>query len=188
MNDRDEPTGETGPDRAPREPDPDLTDATFADIVARWDEEPEWSGTARPTGPPAPDAPTNPPPSPTLPPAMRPLPETGEPDADDTELLDLDDPELLDRAGWRGYSPPEQQEHFEPPTPTLPPAHDVTYWLAVLGLTLGPLIIVWAAVVSSTPDPGWWVLLGIAATVVGFGLLVLRGSEDRDPDDNGARV
>ncbi len=91
--------------------------------------------------------------------------------------------------GWRGYAPPPDiDDHFEPPPPDLPPAHDATYWLAVAGLTLGPVLIMWAAVFSNNPDPGWWVLFGIALTVAGFGLMVLRGSGERDPDDNGARL
>ena len=66
--------------------------------------------------------------------------------------------------------------------------HDATYWLAVAGMTLGPLTVIWAAMVSRNPDPGWWVLTGIVLTVAGFGLMVLRGSGERDPDDNGAQV
>ena len=58
----------------------------------------------------------------------------------------------------------------------------------MLGICLGPLVIVWAAVLSHNPDPGWWVLFGLAVTVAGFALMVLRGPGDRDPDDNGARV
>ena len=89
---------------------------------------------------------------------------------------------------WRGHTPAEVEEHFEPPDPALPPAHDATYWLALAGLVLGPLIVVWAAVISGDPDPGWWVLLGIVATIGGFGLMVMRGSGERDPDDDGAVV
>ena len=64
----------------------------------------------------------------------------------------------------------------------------IAYWLAVAGMTLGPLLVIWAAMVSRNPDPGWWVLTGIVLTVAGFGLMVLRGSGERDPDDNGAQV
>ena len=67
--------------------------------------------------------------------------------------------------------------------------HDATYWAAVAGLVLGPLLVLWAAFLSGNPDPGWWIVTGIALTVVGFGLLVLRGSTDADTeDDDGAKV
>ncbi len=89
---------------------------------------------------------------------------------------------------WRGYLPEEPDEHFEPPEPQLPPAHDATYWLAVLGLVGGPLLVLWAVVFSSNPDPGWSVVAGILLTLAGFGLLILRGSGERDPGDDGSRL
>lgn len=92
------------------------------------------------------------------------------------------------RGAWRGYEPPEEDEHFEPPDPSLPPVHDATYWAAVAGLVLGPLVVLWAAFLSGNPDPGWWIVTGITLTVLGFGLLLLRGSTDGDPEDDGARV
>ncbi|HOF63244.1 MAG TPA: hypothetical protein PLL54_02985 [Dermatophilaceae bacterium] len=93
------------------------------------------------------------------------------------------------RGAWRGYEPLEEDEHFLPPDPELPPVHDATYWAAVAGLVLGPLLVLWAAFLSGNPDPGWWIVTGIALTVVGFGLLVLRGSTDADTeDDDGAKV
>ncbi len=97
-------------------------------------------------------------------------------------------PDEPPEAGWRQHSPTELDEHFEPPDPALPPVHDATYWLALAGLTLGPLLVVWAAVFSGHPDPGWWVVAGIVATIGGFALLVIRGSTDKDPDDDGAVV
>ncbi len=95
--------------------------------------------------------------------------------------------EELDLSAWRSFLPAEDDEHFEPPEPELPPAHDATYWLAVFGVVAGPLLVLWAVVLSGNPDPGWWVLSGVSLTVAGFGLMILRGSGDRDPDD-GARV
>jgi len=149
-------------------------DSRFASIVAHWDEEAidappdEWGPTLTPLAP-----------TPDVAPDVARWPRPGD------EAADPDDEQLF---GWRGYTPAEDDEHFDPPAPVLPPAHDATYWLAVLGICLGPLLIVWAAVLSRNPDPGWWVLLGIALTVAGFGLMVVRGSGDRDPNDNGARV
>ena len=125
---------------------------------------------------------------------------------DDRSRGNADDPDDIDArfreiiAGWeattdpaapttpRSYEPTEPDDHFEPPAPTLPPAHDATFWLAIVGVVGGPLMILWATLLSGNPDPGWWVVAGIAATVVGFGLIVLRGSTERDPDDDGARV
>jgi hypothetical protein len=93
-----------------------------------------------------------------------------------------------DTQAWRGYLPDEPDEHFEPPEPQLPPPHDATYWLAVLGLVAGPLLVLWAVVLSGDPDPGWLILAGLLLTVGGFGLLVMRGSGERDPGDDGSRV
>ena len=92
------------------------------------------------------------------------------------------------RAAWRGYAPAEEDKHFEPPEPDLPPAHDATYWIAVMSMVLGPLLIVWAAFLSHNPDPGWWIVGGIVLTVMGFALVIVRDSGERDPDDDGARV
>jgi hypothetical protein len=49
-------------------------------------------------------------------------------------------------------------------------------------------VVLWAAFFSGDPDPGWWIVTGIVMLVVGFGLMLARGSGERDPDDNGARV
>ena len=176
---------------------PNDVDVEFASIIARWDDEasdPHIDGlptvtidTDRPeplpsgpplsgpplSGPPLSGPPLSGPPEPTLP--VHPMLSES---ADGGEQL----------FGWRGHTPPPDDEHFEIPTPVLPPAHDATYWLSVAGMTLGPLLILWAAVLSRDPDPGWWVLAGTVLTVAGFGLMVLRGSGERDPDDNGAQV
>lgn len=172
------------PEQRPGEQDPrpEDIDAQFEAILAGWDQSAPTSGSALlreldltylhrpgPLDEPAEDEPH-----------LRQSPD---------ELLDADTDESTEPdTGWRRHTPPEVEEHFEPPVPTLPPAHDATYWLAVAGLTLGPLLVVWAAVLSGDPDPGWWVLIGILATIAGFGLVVLRGSGERDPDDDGARV
>lgn len=177
------------------DPRDDDLDARFAAIVAGWDESAPTSGSER--------MPSASPPGASVGPQLPESPATGsagsagsagsgsgadesplEPPAGE-QLIELDPERFI---GWRGYVAPEVEEHFEPPSPKLPPAHDATYWLALLGLTAGPLLVLWATVFSHNPDPGWWVLLGCVATAVGFGLLVLRGSGERDPDDDGARV
>ena len=70
----------------------------------------------------------------------------------------------------------------------LPPAHDATYWLAVVGMVAGPLLVLWAVVFSGNPDPGWLIVAGLLMLGFGFGLLVMRGSGERDPDDDGSRL
>ena len=192
-------TDPSGPAPDGERPDPprpgaggDDLDARFAEIVAGWDGTAETSGSAL-RGEWSVDLPVTdalPASEPDLP-----RPATGRGPTFDGDVGT--DPAGASWSvhprppapGWRGHLPPEEDEHFVPPDPpALPPAHDATYWLALAGLTIGPLVVVWAAAFSGNPDPGWWVLLGIAATVVGFGLLVLRGSGERDPDDDGAQV
>ncbi len=185
-----------GSSSGPPEPNPDPSplgsqptdsdiDASFASIIAHWEHDlPADFSQPRPTGP-------------GIGPRARPdddhdpslaegLDSVHFGDVEVTPPLDIvEDPSMF---GWRSYAPPEADDHFEPGPPQLPPVHDATYWLSVVGLTLGPLIVIWAAVFSTNPDPGWWVLFGITLTVAGFGLMVLRGSGDRDPDDTGAQV
>lgn len=167
-------------------PSADDVDVQFASIIAHWDEQaPEPLGDGRPVV-----AETD------WPDALAGSRVIGRSNADPDDASAVDGEGDGDRDaggeqrlfGWRGHTPPPDDEHFEPPAPVLPPVHDATYWLAVAGMTLGPLLIVWAAVLSHDPDPGWWVLGGILLTVAGFGLMVLRGSGERDPDDNGAQV
>lgn len=161
----------------PEPPDPDV-DAQFARIVAGWHEQAPTSG------------------SDSLPPLEPPLVAAEHTDSAGvpTPASGSADPggippeTLAEADAWRGYSPPEVEEHFEPPDPAVPSPRDATYWLSLLGLAGGPLLTIWAAVFSGNPDPGWIVALGVLATFAGFGLLVLRGSGERDPGDNGARV
>lgn len=110
----------------------------------------------------------------------------GTPVGKDTTGAPADDDDL--GSVWRGYRPAEIDEHFQPPDPPVPSARDATYWLSVVGLAGGPLLAIWAAVLSGNPDPGWLIVIGVLMTFAGFGLLVMRGSTERDPDDNGARV
>ncbi|HRW17861.1 MAG TPA: hypothetical protein P5181_03345 [Dermatophilaceae bacterium] len=164
-----------------REPDEEDLDARFEQIIAGWDDIPDLpepsrqEQSAQPEQSEQPARPDRPVESPGTP---------GDSRLGGAPAAYLGDDDL----GWRGYRVAEPDEHFEPPEPQLPPAHDATYWISVAGIVLGPLIVVWAVMFSGNPDPGWWVLTGIAATAVGFGLLVLRGSGERDPDDDGAQV
>ncbi len=175
--------GAGGSDDAPQTDPPVIDiDLQFASIVSHWDDEtPRHPGEVRPPAPPGDQAAAD---VPAAAPVADPNPAGG--GATPDRATGQEDDEAL--LGWRGYILAEVEDHFEPPPPALPPAHDATYWLAVAGLTLGPLIVIWAAVLSGNPDPGWWVLCGLVLTMAGFGLMVLRGSGERDPDDNGARV
>ncbi|HMT33239.1 MAG TPA: hypothetical protein PKA99_11480 [Dermatophilaceae bacterium] len=184
-------------------PDPEDIDARFREIIAGWDTTLEPPDRLTPevtsdgTADSPPDAPSegagearsDGPRSPLLPPhgipAFISVPLPAGPERDGGGTSDPTDPI---EAGWRSYEPPDADDHFEPPEPALPPAHDATFWLAIGGIIAGPLLILWATLVSGNPDPGWWVLTGIAATIVGFGLIVMRGSAERDPDDDGSRV
>ena len=194
---RSEPAG--GPEETSATALPPLNeiDAAFASIVAHWDDptpEPlddraadDAKGDAADLTAPAPLAPA------PLPPAYPATahvaaPVGDAPDATTDHFSAAEDADEERLFGWRGHTPPPEDEHYQPPPPNLPPVHDATYWLAVAGMTLGPLLVIWAAMVSRNPDPGWWVLTGIVLTVAGFGLMVLRGSGERDPDDNGAQV
>ncbi|GAB3084300.1 MULTISPECIES: hypothetical protein [unclassified Phycicoccus] len=157
-------------------------DAQFADIVAHWDDveslpdKPHHSGVNPPLEP---DTHVNPPPTRPFvvwrgaevePPPVTPEPEQDTPPA---ELVDLDD-----------------EEHFEPgPTAPLPPQEDLHFWGIVVGLVVGPLLVLWL-VLFRPQVSGWWTLAAVVLTVGGFVLLVLRQPHDRDEHDpdNGARV
>ena len=55
-------------------------------------------------------------------------------------------------------------------------------------MVAGPLLVLWAVVFSGNADPGWMIVAGLLLLGFGFGLLVMRGSGDRDPDDDGSRI
>lgn len=90
----------------------------------------------------------------------------------------------------RSYEPPEDQDedHFVPPPPEPLPAGDLHFWGIVIGLVVGPLLVVCSAIVPLLP-PGF-AALGLVLAVAGFVLLVLRQPRRRRPFDNddGARV
>lgn len=83
----------------------------------------------------------------------------------------------------------EEDEGFTPGPVALPPPEDVHYWGALLGLIGGPLVILYVAIAEPFYR-GWWLFGGLALTVAGFLLLVMRMPAHRDPedDDDGARV
>jgi hypothetical protein len=93
-------------------------------------------------------------------------------------------------SAWRTSEPvdAEVEEHFVPgPTDPLP-AGDLHFWAIVIGLTGGPLLLFLSAGLPAVPTIPW-ALLGGAATVVGFVLLVLRSPRRRgESDGSGARV
>ena len=183
-------------------------DEEFARIVAGWDDVAPTSGSAHlppAQGMPAPPeserdgdassvettpAVEHPPPPPADLGAPEPPPDdTAGPAVEADADAAPDEPAYLpERDAWRGYEPNEPDEHFEPPEPDLPPAHDATYWLAVVGMVAGPLLVLWAVVFSGNPDPGWLIVAGLLLLGFGFGLLVMRGSGERDPDDDGSRL
>ncbi|MFD3701105.1 hypothetical protein ACFWUZ_34100 [Streptomyces sp. NPDC058646] len=80
---------------------------------------------------------------------------------------------------------PEEEGHFVPPEPELPPA-DVTAkfaWLAVVG---GPVLLLLAVLFRW--DMTWWLTtLGIGGFLGGFATLVGRMSHDDDEDDDPGR-
>lgn len=85
-------------------------------------------------------------------------------------------------AGWRqGAEVDEEDDHFVPPPPPPLPAGDLHFWGIVIGLTLGPVLLVLANVVPLLRGEVWsW--LGIGLCVAGFVLLVLRLPTHRDGD------
>jgi hypothetical protein len=84
----------------------------------------------------------------------------------------------------------EDDEHFEPPPVTLPAVEDLSYWGALAGLILGPLVVIYA-VVAEPFSQTLIVTLGVLAFVGGFALLLWRQParrEDFDSGDDGSRV
>ena len=87
---------------------------------------------------------------------------------------------------FRSYEPPEEDDHFVPPTPPPLPAGDLHFWAIVVGLVGGPLLVFLSAVVPVFSEG--WIGVGAILTLVGFGLLILRQPRDRRDDDWGAQV
>ena len=89
-----------------------------------------------------------------------------------------------------GGTAEDDEDHFEPgPLAPLPPQEDLHFWGIVIGLTAGPLLLLWLVILR--PDvSAWWTWLAVGLSVGGFVLLVMRQPSHRggdDPDD-GARV
>ncbi|WP_427385294.1 hypothetical protein [Janibacter sp. G56] len=83
----------------------------------------------------------------------------------------------------------EDEEHWAPPAPApLPPQEDLHFWGALIGLTTGPLLLLWL-VIARPEVSGWWTWIALGLTVGGMALVVLRQPPERHDDpDHGARV
>lgn len=79
--------------------------------------------------------------------------------------------------------------HFEPAPVQLPPQEDLHFWGIVIGLTVGPVLLLWMAFFGENHS-SWWTIAALAMSLGGFVLLVLRQPRHRDEDDpdNGARL
>lgn len=175
-------------------------DAEFAAIVAGWDDVPDLPATL--TGPgldpslhpsldlePGPETASAgpskvpPPPTPVVEPGAEPPRETPprEMPPRETPPRETPPPGIVE-AGL-------EEGHFEPPPVELPPQEDLHFWGIVVGLTLGPILLIWMALFGSGHSV-WWTYAAIAMSVGGFVLLVLRLPKDHDDDDrdSGARV
>lgn len=157
-------------------------DAQFADIVAHWDDvqslpdKPHHSGVNPAIEP---ETGINPPPTrPFV--VWRGAEIEPEPTAEE-DVQEAPPAELVDL---------EEEEHFEPgPTAPLPPQEDVQFWGIVVGLVVGPIVLLWLVLFRPNVSD-WWTLGALAMTIGGFVLLVMRQPRDRDENDpdNGARV
>ncbi|USQ77565.1 hypothetical protein [Ornithinimicrobium cryptoxanthini] len=129
---------------------------------------------------PPPDAPRGAAPPPADPPRGATPPPPGPPDDD----LGSGPPQ----EAWRGWDESDEEEHFIPPTPSLP-AGDLHLWSIVAGLLGGPLILILSEVFRVL-RADWWTPVGLVVSVVGVVLLVLRLPKNRDYTDSsgGARV
>ena len=190
------------------DPDRSDVDAQFAEIIAHWSDDaltrpgaapwPEAEGVDEPTdggeGNAGPSAPAGSGPAPdgggnlTLPPPVAPSAPPGPPTT----------PGAAGR-GTAGGQPDPSSRHAEPdedpeehfhPGPTQPlPAGDLQFWGIVIGLTGGPLLLLYL-VLFNRDASSLWLLLSIAMTVGGFAMLVSRlpRHRDDDDDDDGARI
>lgn len=97
-------------------------------------------------------------------------------------------PHQAPEPAWRGWEEPDEEEHFIPPTPSLP-AGDLHLWAIVVGLLGGPLLLILSEVFRVL-DSGWWTTLGVLLSVGGVVLLFMRLPKHRDYTDSsgGAQV
>ena len=186
------------------DPDRSDVDAQFAEIIAHWSDDaltrpgpapwPDAEGMdeaedqPRPPGG-TPDTPGGAPttaggstvaPPPTAPPGPLEPPSAAAPAAP---------PEGPARPPEPARHVDDPEEHFHP-GPTQPlPAGDLQFWGIVIGLTGGPLLLLYLTLFDRTAD-SLWLLLAIGLTVGGFAMLVSRlpRHRDGDDDDDGAVV
>jgi hypothetical protein len=124
------------------------------------------------------------------------------PDADSpdgSERSAVRDPEvfegLLDSAddtvvyGPRDWSPPEAEDHFEPPEPPPVLGGDPLVTLGWIALIAG-LAVVFAWAMFRTLAPSWLARAGLLAIVAGAAALIWKMPHRRDPEDDsdGAQV
>lgn len=139
----------------------DDIDTRFAEIVSRWDDPPSEAHPS-PTG------------------------RGGAPFFDAAPPPDAPEPPLVPESA---VEPEDDEEGFDPPpvSPLPSPASDWPFYLALGGLVLGPLWLIWLVVASPTERSLMWLAGGL--TVVGFITVVARQPRDRDPDEgDGAQV
>ncbi|MDR1634740.1 MAG: hypothetical protein LBS27_07460 [Bifidobacteriaceae bacterium] len=138
-------------------------------------------------------------------------------DHDFEEADDLDEPdagEYLDDADWsrdlsdlaqiedslspgdalatygpRDWSPPEVEDHFEPPDPPPALAGDPFIVLGWIGL-IGGIAAVFAWAIIGPLVPNWLGRAGLVAIVAGAAALIWKMPHSRDPEDtdDGAQV
>lgn len=94
----------------------------------------------------------------------------------------------VDGSGWRSYDV-EDDDHFVPPAPRPLPAGDIQFWAILIGLVGGPALLLYLTIFNQDTG-GFWLIVAVIMSVVGFGMLVARlpqRHDDTDGDD-GARV
>lgn len=190
-------------------------DAEFAAIIAGWDSVPDLP----PSLTDEPDTSVPDPTSPPTADADRPSDEAADPgragpgpapasDASghaarpDEPMSDADAVAPATPAGPSGPAPSDgevpppgiveaglEEGHFEPRPVQLPPQEDLHFWGIVIGLTVGPLLLLYLAFFGENHSP-WWMYGAFALAIGGFALLVLRQPRKRDDDDHddGARL
>lgn len=172
-------------------------DRAFADIMSRWDqtahrderpeeapeESPAAAAVAEPSGDAAPTP--EPPPQTTQPPGDEEPRDEQAPEGPESRRPRTVE-EVFGSArdtGWRVHTPPEEDDEFVAPRPAPPSGNDVTFWLALIGIVGGPLWLIYLALAAPYSSRLWFVL-AIAATLGGFGLMVMRLPARRDPEDD----
>ena len=156
-------------------------DAEFAAIVAGWDDVPDLPSSLTDADVDAGSGAAGSPASPVATPEPQPEPPADPVAPPPVADREVPAPGIVEAALEEG--------HFEPPPVQLPGQEDIHFWGIVVGLTLGPILLLWMVFFGSGHSV-WWTYAGVAMTLGGFALLVLRLPKDRDDDDHdsGARV